>query len=72
MLQFSNYAFAPYRCTDLEVECDECGGEGQAMYEVTRYGGGPGAYSPFEDVMMECQKCRGVGYVEVEEEYEDD
>jgi DnaJ-class molecular chaperone len=48
--------------------CPECDGDGQRWYEVKRYGGPPGAYSPFEDVFMTCERCDGTGEVRCEEE----
>ena len=62
----------PYRSNSM-AECPECEGEGQMEYEVTYYGGGPGAYSPFRDVLMACQTCEGIGEVfSNEEEIYDD
>lgn len=52
--------------------CPECGGDGQRWYEVKRYGGPPGAYSPFEDVFMTCEQCDGTGEVWDEEENDDE
>ena len=59
-------ALQPYRASTRE--CDECGGEGQAIYEVMRYGGPPGAYSPYEEKLLECEKCNGSGELEIDED----
>ena len=61
----------PYR-SELVNECSECGGDGQCEYEVKEFGGPPGAYSPFREVLMECQACEGTGEVLNDNEAYDD
>lgn len=51
--------------------CEDCDGEGRRWYEVMRYGGPPGAYSPFEEVFATCETCGGTGEATEDEDHED-
>lgn len=55
----------------MEVICPECDGHGQLFYEVMRYGGPPGAYSPFDEVLMDCELCEGSGEIADEEKFDE-
>ena len=48
-----------------EIICDECGGVGQAEYEVSVVDYQAGGY--LTDKLMECEKCQGSGEIEVDE-----
>ena len=47
------------------IECDECGGVGQAEYEVPVVDYQAGGY--LTDKLMECEKCQGSGEIEVDD-----
>lgn len=63
--------FQPFKA-DATATCPECDGEGEREYETIRYGLGPGAYSPYQDVMMECHVCQGSGEIDIEGELDEE
>ena len=50
------------------IECPECDGSGEATYEVKRYGGLPGPDCLYEEVVLECKRCKGEGEIWPEDE----
>lgn len=63
--------YHPFKC-EPKAECSECLGAGEREYEVMCYGGPPGAYSPYQDVVMECHVCQGSGEIDIEEEFDEE
>ncbi len=49
-------------------DCDECGGEGRAWYETTVYVPPGVACSPFDERLLECERCGGSGLIDFDDD----
>ena len=49
-------------------DCGECGGEGRAWYETTVYVPPGVACSPFDERLLECERCGGSGLIDIDDD----
>jgi len=50
----------------MRVNCPECNGEGEALYERFVVVGPTGGY--YEDYKTQCENCNGSGRIDVDDE----